>query len=156
MLATKVAVNELDRFLEEKGYYSLERDKNIEGDNQFILEKWDANLRDSIVRDLRQKFSDIEIVKTRSLFDLISDQGVTLYKLFLDLRDKDEVIEIIVKLIINYNKAVIYLGSRHANERKLKGKSKVLKSILKELKKADRDFGYFLPVDFYTYMKELK
>jgi hypothetical protein len=83
---------------------------------------------------------------------MISDEhGAPLYKLFLDLKDGDERIEVIVKLVINLDMAVIYLGSKHANENKFEGKSKTLKTVFKELKKADKNFGYFLPIDFYKF-----
>ncbi|WPP51720.1 hypothetical protein [Catalinimonas niigatensis] len=149
---TKDSIIELDRYLEKNGYYSIDPGKNVDSINQTILDQWNSHLQDSITNDLKWKLKEIEIIKTRSLFDLFSDeQGVTLYKLFLDLKDGEEEIEVIVRLIINYKLAVIYLGSRHANEDKYKGESRTLRMIFKELKKSDKDFGYFHPIDFYKF-----
>nr|WKN38290.1 hypothetical protein K4G66_06190 [Tunicatimonas sp. TK19036] len=150
---TKDSIIDLDRYLEKKGYYAMNPIINLDEINQSILDQWDNHLKDSIVNDLKRKLKEVEIIKTRSLFDLISDeQGATLYKLFLDLKDEDEKIEVIIKLIVSYELAVIYLGSRHANENKYIGKSKILKMVFKELKKADENFGYFHPIDFYKFM----
>jgi hypothetical protein len=149
---TKNSIYELDKFLEENDYYSLDHKNNVDEINQLILDKWDKNLQDGIINDLKLKLKGIEIIKTRSLFDMISDEhGAPLYKLFLDLKDGDERIEVIVKLVINLDMAVIYLGSKHANENKFEGKGKTLKTVFKKLKKADKNFGYFLPIDFYKF-----
>ena len=151
---TKDSIVKLDRYLDRKYDNPMDPNINLDEINQSILDQWDSNLQTSIIYDLERKLKEIEIIKTQSLFDLISDeQGATLYKLFLELKDREEKIEVIVKLIVNYKLAVIYLGSRHANENKFSGKSKILEIVFKELKKADQDFGYFHPIDFYKFTK---
>lgn len=146
---TRDTVIELNNFLTDNGYY--DRD-DFEKVNEIIIDSWDKKLQGAIIEDLREKISGTEIQKTRSVFDIVSDeQGAALYKSFFELTDKDEKIEIIIKLIVNHDKGVIYLGSRHADKEQYVGQSELLRRVYRELKKADNQFGYFRPVDFFTF-----
>ena len=120
--------------------------------NEIIIDIWDNRLQESIIEDVKEKIRGIEIRKTKSLFDIVSDeQGATLYKSFFELTDKDEKIEIIIKLVVNRDKGVIYLGSRHADKEQYPGQSKLLGQVYRTLKNADNQFGYFRPVDFFAF-----
>src|SRR5688572_6510536 len=146
---TQDTVIELNNFLTDNGYY--DRD-DFEKVNEIIIDSWDNKLQGSIIEDLREKISGTEIQKTRSVFDIVSDeQGAALYKSFFELTDKDEKIEIIIKLVVNHDKGVIYLGSRHAEKEQYAGQSKLLGQVYRTLKNADNQFGYFRPVDFFTF-----
>ncbi len=149
---TKDEINELTKFLDNFDM-SIDDQEGIEKINKLILDTWDKRIEESVSRELIQKLGDVEIKKTRSHFDLVSDeQGATVYKLFFDIGDKDEKIEAIVKFVLYHNKSGIYLGSRHASEETYKGKSKILGRLFKFLKTADKDFGFFHPVDFYEFV----
>lgn len=146
---TRATVIELDKFLTQNKYYDRE---DFDEMNEFVIETWGKKLQDSIIKDLQGQIHDAEIHKSNSLFDIASDeQGATLYKSFFELTDKGEKIEIVVKLIVNLDKAFIYLGSRHADKEQYTGQSKLLGQVYRELKKADKQFGYFNPVDFFTF-----
>ena len=146
---TRDTVAELNNFLIDNKYYDRDDFDKV---NEIIIDTWDSRLEESIIKDLKEKIRGTEVYKTRSLFDIASDeQGATLYKSFFELTDVKEKIEIIVKLIINHDKAVIYLGSRHAEKEQYGGQSKLLGQVYKELKKADNQLGYFKPADFFTF-----
>jgi hypothetical protein len=148
-IMTRDTVIELNNFLTDNGYY--DRD-DFEKVNEIIIDTWDNKLQEAIIKDVKEKIIGTEIQKTKSLFDIVSDeQGATLYKSFFELTDKEEKIEIIIKLVVNHDKGVIYLGSRHADKEQYTGQSKLLGQVYRKLKNADNQFGYFRPVDFFTF-----
>ncbi|MBS1509053.1 MAG: hypothetical protein JSS79_20615 [Bacteroidetes bacterium] len=146
---TRETVIDLNNFLADHKYYDRDDVENV---NKIIIDAWDDRLQESIIKDLKERISGAEIRKTKSLFDIASDeQGAPLYKAFFELTDKGEGIEVIIKLIVNHDKGIIYLGSRHAGSEQYMGQSKLLGEIYRELKKADSQFGYFRPVNFFTF-----
>ena len=149
MQMTQETVRELNAYLEKNNFYSAKESDDI---NRRIMRSWDEKLQNAITFDLKTAVPGIKIKKINSLFNIISDeQGATTYKLFLELQDGLETVEVIIKLILNYEKAQIYLGSRHATDDLYSGSSIPLRDVFTELKKADRKFGYFLPTDFYRF-----
>jgi len=146
---TRQITTELNQFLFHHNYYNYD---DYDFVNKSVITLWDDKLQNSIIYDLKQKIKGVEIKKTRSLFDIFSDeQGATLYKIFFEIINNNEKIEVIVKIIVNYNKAMIYLSSIHADMDNYLGQSRLLGQLYKELKKAENKIGYFLPLDFYKF-----
>ena len=146
---TRQTVIDLNNFLTDNGYYCRD---DFEVVNEMLIDTWDNKLQESIIKDIKEKIKGAEILKTKSLFDIVSDeQGAALYKSFFELTDKDEKIEVVIKLVVNHKKGVIYLGSRHAENEQYMGQSKILKQVYRELKKANNQFGYFQAVDFFAF-----
>ncbi|MEI6680861.1 MAG: hypothetical protein WCL21_19790 [Mariniphaga sp.] len=149
---TQQTLKELNNFLSDNKYYDSEESEKV---NKLIFDSWDSKIKDSLIEDLKVKIKGIEIQKTRSLFDIESDeQGAALYKSYFNLVDKNEKVEIVIKLIVNLDKAFIYLGSNHADKEIYDGKSKILRTVYTVLKNAEKQFGYFCPENFYKFKIE--
>lgn len=119
--------------------------------NQQILELWDPKLKSAIIQDIKSKFDSLEIDFLSSDFQLTSEdnRGACLFFHKIIITDKRslEFIKAFIKTLVNHNKTTIYLDSIYANSDKWEGNSKDLKLIYKKLKIADKEFGYFNPIN---------
>lgn len=146
--------SELDNYLKENNYFDGD-DEAIE--NQNILDLWDVKFKSAILADLKSTLDNVEIDFLFSSFELTSldSQGACLFfhKIIISDRVNLEFIRASIKTLVNHNKINIYLDSIYATVEKWPGESKTLKSIFDKLKIADKQFGYFHPINLADFLK---
>ena len=149
---TGLLVTELNNYLKSHNYFETEE---TEATDERIKSEWAGKFEESITKDIKSRFDNIEIDFISSEFELISEDchGACVFfhrATIADTRTK-ELIKIIIKTIVNHPRTEVYLTGEYANTLKWHPDSKTLKTIFKKLKQADKKPGYFLPI----YLEEL-
>lgn len=153
---TAIITTELNNYLMSNDYFE---NQETAATDERIKNEWAIKFQDSIIRDLKSRFDNIEVDITSAEFELVSEdfQGGCLFFLQATITDilKKEFIKIIIKIIVNHHRTRVYLDSEYANTLKWQGKSKVLKTIFKKLKQADKKPGYFDPIPMDELIKKI-
>jgi hypothetical protein len=129
------------------------------GENE-ILNLWDEKFQKAIVEDFNSAFKNIEFVFLPSIFEMEAEdeQGspsIFLHHIIIIDKDSNASLKAFIKSLIFLDKINIYLDSEYANKDNLGSESEVLNKIFLQLKKADKNAGYFNPVSFKNFICNL-
>ncbi|MBB3696488.1 hypothetical protein [Flammeovirga yaeyamensis] len=138
-------ISELTHFLDKEGTINAES-KDIE---YRFLKLYTKKINSETSDFILSKFNELKIEFTKNKFEFVSEDsnGGSLFKSFLNVQHQNEQIDVIIAYHLSHDRCNIFLGSKHANEKIYLGKSEQLNNFWDQLKKSDREFGYFLPID---------
>lgn len=138
-------ISELTHFLDkENSINAVSKDIEYKFLNLYT-KKINSETSDFII----SKFNELKIEFTKNKFEFVSEDsnGGSLFKSFLKVQHQNEQIDVIIAYHLSHDRCNIYLGPKHANDKIYLGESKQLNNFWNQLKKSDREFGYFSPID---------
>jgi len=155
-MTARSLIKDLDNYLTTENLYLLPRDQN-DAVTQSIRNEW----RDKIATVLNTDFKHLlksDIVETVQKSSILTiedpdEQYATIWKSFIDVRDGEEQLAVVVKFIVNHDFAFIYLGASHTHLDIYGGSSVALKNLFKCLKQNEK-IGSFQYTSFYQLFTE--